>query len=286
MRFMGRTVTDASSSTHAGELLRYWRQRRRMSQLELSLEADISARHLSYMETGRAQPGREVLRRLADVLALPLRERNALLVAAGYAPLYRETTLGDRELEQVNRAVEFVLRQQEPYPAIILDRYWDIVRANDSAVALVRFIRGESPHETNLLRSIFSPQAARPFIANWDEVAADLLHRLANEASWHIHDDTMNALMEEIMAMPGVADISSDAPAPATSPLLATVFRKDGVELSLFSTFTAFGTPWNVTLDELRIECSYPADENTEQAFRHFAREGTWHPAGDSAKRQ
>lgn len=252
-----------------GELLRTWRATRRLSQLELALEAGISSRHLSYVETGRSRPSREMVLRLADALEIPLRERNGLLLAAGFAPGYTETAIAAPEMTQVRRAVDLILRHQEPYPAFVLDRYWEVVGANEAAGRCTRFLLDRDSTETNMLRMVFSPGGIRPVVMNWEELAGDLLRHLHQQVVATPNDDRARALLAEILAYPGIPD-GWRAPRLDTpsSPLLTTWFRKDGVELGFFSTLTTFGTPHDVALAELRIECNFPADEATAAVCR------------------
>jgi transcriptional regulator with XRE-family HTH domain len=164
---------------HVGPLLRHWRAARRVSQLDLALDADVSSRHLSFVETGRAQPSREMVLRLAEALEVPLRERNALLLAAGYAPLYRETDLGAPEMVEARLAVEFILAKQEPYPAIVVDRHWNLLLANPSTHRfLALFLPGPPAGPVNVMRLMFDPRGVRPFVENWEEVARHLVERL------------------------------------------------------------------------------------------------------------
>jgi transcriptional regulator with XRE-family HTH domain len=254
-----------------GALLRQWRTARRLSQLELALEADVSSRHLSYVETGRSQPSRDMVLRLADALEIPLRERNALLVAAGYAPLYFETGLLAPEMAQVRSAIDLILRQQEPYPAFVLDRHWDIRMANQAAPRCTRFLLGAEPTESNMMRLVLHPNGLRPLMANWEETAGDLVRHLHNQIAASPSDERAKGLLAEVLAYPGIPARwrTREIGAP-TTPLLTTIFRKGDVELRFFSTFTTFGTPHDVTLEELRIECSFPADETTATASREL----------------
>lgn len=246
----------AAPVAHVGMLLREWRSARRLSQLDLALDAGISTRHLSFIETGKSRPSPEMLARLADTLEMSLRERNALLVAAGYAPRYPESQLATPALAQVRQAIELMLKQQEPYPAFLMNRHWDILMANEAAVRMNRFLLGgrDSPHR-NMLRHVFDPGDLRGVLANWEEVAGDLLAHLHNLVSSSPGDTVARALLEEVLSYPGVParwrqrDLST-----APTPLLTTVFQRDGRELRFFSTITTFGTPRDVTLDELHIE--------------------------------
>lgn len=259
-----------------GELLREWRAARRMSQLDLALEAGISARHLSCIETGKAQASREMIARLADTLGMALRERNALLVAAGYAPFHPESALAVPELAQVRRAIELMLEQQEPYPAFVLNRYWDVLMANRAAAAVNQLVLGgrQSAH-ANMLRQIFDPQDLRGAVANWEEVAGDLLRHLHKLVADAPTDGAARGLLEEVLAYPGVpASWRWRELGVKPAPLLTTVFRAGGRELRFFSTITTFGTPRDVTLDELHIECCFPVDEATAAACRELAAAG------------
>jgi transcriptional regulator with XRE-family HTH domain len=255
--------------TGVGALLRHWRTTRRLSQLDLALDADISSRHLSYVETGRSQPSREMVLRLADALEIPLRERNAMLVAAGYAPRYFETNLAAPGMVQMRSAIELILGHQEPYPAFVLDRHWEIRLSNQAAARCTRFLLGREPAESNMLRLLLPPNGLRPVLMNWEETAGDLIRHLHNQVAAAPSDERAKTLLEEVLGYPGIPARwrTREIGAPAT-PLLTTIFRKGDVELRFFSTITSFGTPHDVTLDELRIECSFPADEATAAACR------------------
>jgi transcriptional regulator with XRE-family HTH domain len=254
-----------------GALLRHWRTARRLSQLELALEADVSSRHLSYVETGRSQPSREMVLLLADALEIPLRERNALLVAAGYAPRYFETGLAAPEMAQVRNAIDLILRHQEPYPAFVLDRHWEIRMANQAAPRCTRFLLGAEPTESNMMRLVLHSNGLRPMMVNWEETAGDLIRHLHNQIAASPSDERAKGLLAEVLAYPGVPARwrTREIGAP-TTPLLTTIFRKGDVELRFFSTFTTFGTPYDVALEELRIECSFPADESTANTCREL----------------
>jgi transcriptional regulator with XRE-family HTH domain len=251
--------------TPVGSLLREWRTTRRMSQLDLALTAEISARHLSCLETGKAQPSREMVIRLADTLGVPLRERNTWLVAAGYAPFYPERQLAAPELAQVRHAIECILEQQEPYPAFVLNRHWDVLMANGAAARINRFVmRGRESSHTNMLRQIFDPNDFRSVIVNWEEIASELLRHLHNEVASSPSDQQARALLDEILAYPDVPvswrQLSTEK---IPSPLMTTVLQRDDQRLSFFSTITTFGTPRDVTLDDLHIESCFPVDEET-----------------------
>jgi hypothetical protein len=225
------------------------------------------------VETGKAQPSRDLIVRLADELEMPLRERNALLMAAGYAPRYPETALNTPELAQVRRAIDFIIGQQEPYPAFVLNRYWDVLLANRAATRVARFLIGGSAHG-NMVRQFFDPNDLRRVVANWEEVAGDLVRHVHDEVAAAPHDLKARALLDEVLKSPGVPSRwHTRELGAAPPPLLTVVFRKNDQELRFFSTITTFGTPRDVTIDDLRIECTFPADDATAEVCRALARD-------------
>src|SRR5215208_6967222 len=192
-----------SSASHAfGTLLRQWRDTRHLSQLALASEAGISTRHLSFLETGRAQPSRAMVQLLAGMLDVPLGERNALLVSAGYAPMYGDRPLVAPELEPVRRALEFILRQQEPYPALVLDGQWNVVMRNEASRRIFELFRG-TRETANVMRTVFHPDMLRPFIVNWEDVAVCLMHSLHREVAASGHEAVVQ-LRNELLAYPDV----------------------------------------------------------------------------------
>lgn len=258
-----------------GLLLREWRAARRLSQLDLSLDTGVSTRHLSCVETGKAQPSRETLSRLADALDMPLRERNALLLAAGYAPQYSENTLVTPALERMREAIELIIAHQEPYPAFVVNRHFDVLMANQAAQRVnALLMRGQQSPHTNLLRQVFDPDDFRAVIVNWPEVAQKFLRHLHADIAAVPSDTTAQALLDEVLAYPDVParwrfrDVEEE---PA--PVLNLVFRSDLGELRFFETITTFAAPRDVTLDELRIECAFPADAHTAEVCARLARE-------------
>jgi transcriptional regulator with XRE-family HTH domain len=253
-------------------LLREWRSARRLSQLDLALEVGMSARHLSCVETGKAQPSRDMVARLADALEMPLRERNTLLIAAGYAAKYAETDLATTQMAPVRRAVEFILKQQEPYPALVTNRHWDVLLTNEPLQRLFGRMRGGPPTHGNVLRQVFDPSDMRPFVANWDVVAGDLIRHLHNEVAAAPSDAKARALLDEVLAYPDIpAGWRSRDPKATPLPLLTTEFHLDGGKLQFLSTFSTFGASRDVTIDELRIECLFPADDKTAEVCRSLA---------------
>jgi len=260
-----------------GHLLRDWRRLRGHSQLSLSTEACISTRHLSFLETGRSAPSREMIVRLSDVLDVPLRERNALLAAAGFASLYRETDLSAPELGTLRRMIDFLLERQAPFPAILLDRAWNLLGMNSTAPRLFAgFVTHARPpwndERPNLLRMTLHPDALQPYIVNFDEVATELLTGLHRKASSSVEDPELEALLEELRSLPGVPE-SAQVPdlERAPLPVLPLHLKKDDLELRLFSAVTSIASPQDVTVAELRIESLMPADDLTEAAIRRLA---------------
>jgi len=260
-----------------GVLLRRWRAVRHLSQLELALDAQISTRHLSCVETGRAQPSREMVLRLAEALQVPLRERNALMLAAGYAPLYRDTALDTPELEAARQAVELLIAQLEPYPVLVLDRYWNILRMNAGAQRFLALFPGcDSVMPLNGPRLALHPQGLRPFIENWEVVAARIIRRVHREAADDPSDEMLKCFLEELLSYPNVPsrwrmlDLD-DAP----PPFLTINYKWKNSTLRLFSALTTFGTPQDIALQELRIESFFPADEGTRTLLNRLTAEAS-----------
>jgi transcriptional regulator with XRE-family HTH domain len=252
-----------------GSLLRYWRDVRGVSQLDLSLEAGVSQRQISFIESGRSVPGRTTLLTLAQTLDVPLRERNALLLAAGYAPVYSEAAWNAQEMHSVIRALERVLRQHEPFPAILMDRHWNVLMTNDAAPRFFNhFIDMASRKgKRNMLHLMFDPQGMRPFLADWDEVSRSLLQRVYRESVGRVIDDDTRRLLDELLAYPDVPRDWKAHPASTTTPTMPVVplgFISEGVVLRYFSMVTSVGTPQSVAAQELRLECMFPADDATE----------------------
>ncbi len=250
-----------------GELLRHWRRRRRLSQLELSLDSAISARHLSFVETGRSKPSRAMVMRLTETLAVPLRERNALLLAAGYAPVYAERPLEADEMAPVRAALDRFLRAHEPYPALVIDRHHNLLAANDALGALTAGCAPEllAP-PANAIRVALHPDGMAPRTVNFAEWSAHLLARLRREAAI-TGDPELDALHDEVAAYPGVETGLPANPDPDPDPDLDIVvplrLREGPRELALISTISTFGTARDITLSELAIEAFYPADAET-----------------------
>jgi transcriptional regulator with XRE-family HTH domain len=249
-----------AQTASAGNLLRAWRHRRKLSQFELSLQAAVSSRHLSFVETGRARPSRELLLHLAEQLEIPLRERNILLLAAGYAPVYRERSLDDEELAAARAALDRFLRAHEPYPALVLDGHYTIVSSNDSLDLLVDGIAREllAP-PANALRATLHPDGMAPRIVNFAEWSGHLLHRLRRRVAL-TGDSELERLHAELAAYPGV---ELEPPAAAADIFVPLRLRVGGAELAFISTVSTFGTAVDITLEELCVEAFYPADAVT-----------------------
>jgi transcriptional regulator with XRE-family HTH domain len=262
-------MATAITTPKVGELLRAWRQRRNLSQLALASDSAVSTRYLSFIETGRARPSREMVTHLADQLEVPLRERNALLTAAGYAPLYGERSLDDASLEQVRGALDHFLTAHEPYPALAVDGHWNMLAAN----AAVRvFTDGVAAHllepPANVFRIALHPEGMAPRIVNIREWSGAVMHRLRRHAAVS-RDAEIQALYEELARYPSIELSPPEGDGTQLDPVLLHrfVLAGEGAELSLFSTVTTFGTVSDITLAELSIEAFYPADSATRAAL-------------------
>jgi transcriptional regulator with XRE-family HTH domain len=267
------TLLGFPNTSSFGRLLRQWRTARHLSQLALATEAGISARHLSFLETGRAQPSREMVQLLVGMLDIPLGERNALLVSAGYAPVYGERPLGAPELEPVRRALQFTLRQQEPFPALVMDGDWNVVMRNGASHRIFDLFRDPLDVEepVNVMRTVFDPQGLRRFIVNWEELAECLVHSLHRQVA-ATGSDRVVRLRDELLAYPGVPSRwSVPDPLSTVPPLVSMQLQKGDLSMTFFSMITTLGTPRDVTLQQLKIECFFPADSVTEQVARRLA---------------
>jgi transcriptional regulator with XRE-family HTH domain len=270
---MKATASDSKTpSNAAGVLLRQWRDTRGKTQLDLSFDAGVSQKHISFVESGRSTPSRQMLLDLAQALDVPLRERNALLMAAGYAPSYSDQALDAPLMNSISKALQRMLRQHEPFPAIVMDRHWNVLIANDAAPQLFNCFIDLSkwPKPRNLLHLMFNPGGLRPFVANWSETARGLLGRVYREALGRVIDEKTKALLSELSQYPGVKP-EWRAPLPGEPmPMIPLSFVKDGMRLNYFSMITTVGTPQTVTAEELRLESMFPADDTTEAAHSRF----------------
>jgi transcriptional regulator with XRE-family HTH domain len=263
-----RSAAHASNRQNrpVGELLREWRERRRLSQLELSIQADVSTRHLSFVETGRSRPTPEMILRLTEQLEVPLRERNALLLAGGYAPAYPEHALDQPELESVRGALRQVLAGHEPFPAVLVNRWWELLEANTAIGVFTADVAPEllAP-PANVLRLALHPDGLAPRIVNLPEWRAHLLTQLRQRAR-SMGDSRLRELYDELLGYPGGL---AETPT-ATDVVLPMRYRHGGQVLSLFSITAVVGTATDVTVDELAIESFYPADAATAAALREL----------------
>lgn len=255
----------ASQADFASRLV-WWRKRRALSQLALALRTDISQRHLSFLELGRASPSRDMVLRLAAALDVPLRQQNALLLAAGFAPEWRESDLAAPALAQLNLALDHMLAQHEPYPAFVVDRHWNLLRANQGAARLVAFLLGPLPPGTavNLADALLAPDVLRPFLVNWPEVARYFLRSVESDAA----ADGSDTLLERLLNYPDARATLQSPPDTADAPVVPMHFRKGDVSIRLFTTIATLGTPRDITAQELRIECCFPADEASATIMR------------------
>jgi transcriptional regulator with XRE-family HTH domain len=264
-----------SNGSAFGRLLKDWRGRRGLSQLGLAVAARTTQRHLSFIESGRAVPSRDMVLRLGATLSLPLRQQNALLLAAGYAPAWKQRDLSTPDLAVVNRALDYMLAQHEPYPAFVVDRCWNLLRANRGALNLTEFLTGPAPltirsEPVNLAVALLASEGLRPFIVNWPEVALHFIRGVQSDAHADGMPETAD-LLSRLLALPDISALSEPTtPQESQSPVLPIHFRRDGISLRLFTTIATLGTPREVTLEEIRIEFFFPMDEPTAQTF------GSW----------
>jgi transcriptional regulator with XRE-family HTH domain len=255
-------------------LLKTWRQKRRMSQLDLALTSGVSQRHVSFLESGRANPSRSMILQLSETLEVPLRERNDWLTAAGFAPVFRTRPLDDPQMAQVMKAVKLMLTNHEPFPAIAIDRAWNIRLSNKPFDMLSAMMGGDvwtkvGGAERNLMRLFFHPNGIKPFITNWKSVAPLLWHRARREAE-ALAGEEMKLVLSDLSQYQD-ADTLWAAEDAALVPVLPLEMEKDGVRVSLFTVIATFGTAQDVTADELRIESLFPADEATDRLLRAAA---------------
>jgi transcriptional regulator with XRE-family HTH domain len=252
--------------------LRWWREHKGLSQLALAGRAGISQRHLSFLELARATPSRQMVLRLAEALDVPLRQHNVLLLAAGFAPVWRETQLEAPELTQIARAVDHMLAQQEPFPAVAVDRHWNLLKFNGGAVRLVEFLLGPlTPGAAvNLADALVAPNVLRPYLVNWSQVVRYFIRSVEADAAADGSEAT-SALLERLLAYKGVRSIMKGPPEQAGGPVLPMHFRKGETTLALFTTIATLGTPQDVTAQELRVESFFPMDAGAESILRSWA---------------
>jgi transcriptional regulator with XRE-family HTH domain len=253
--------------------LSWWRKKRGLSQLQLAMNAACSQRHISFLELGRTRPSRDMVVRLASALDLPLRQSNELLLAAGFAPAWAETRLDAARLAPIRAALDYMLAQQEPYPAVVVDRRWNLLQANNGAVAMVEFLVGPIKPGTaiNLADALVAPDVLRPHLVNWSEVVRYFLRSVEADALADATPETA-ALLDRLLNYKDVrATISQWPSGGEDAPILPMHFEKDQTRLRLFTTVATLGTPQDITLQELRIESFFPMDEETREAFRKWS---------------
>ena len=257
--------------SHFGPLLREWRLRRRVSQLDLACQGEVSTRHLSFLETGRAQPSREMVLHLAEQLEVPLRDRNTLLSAAGFAPVYRERPLGDPGMRPALRAVEAIIQGHMPYPAIAIDRHWTLMAANEAMPRLLAGVDAallEPP--VNVLRLALHPSGLAPRTVNYAVWRAHLLDRLRRQAEASA-DPVMLALLAELRGYPAPRGLRPVRETPDYGGMVVPFeLATEAGTMTFLSTTTVFGTPVDITLSELALECFYPADDATAEMLRRL----------------
>lgn len=255
-----------------GTLMRQWRRRRGLSQLDLAETGGVSQRHVSFLESGRARPSRQMVLHLGEMMDLPLRERNRLLHAAGFAAAYRESQLDEPQLQAARHALDLLLKQAEPFPCVVVDAGWTVQLANQAALRMLAFLLGERFDPSvpvNFMKLPLHPQGARPYLTNWPEIAGSLLHRLQREA---MDSPAAAGVLAEVRGYPDVDALWRNVDWEAEpQPLLQFRVEKDGLSLNLVTMIATFGTPQDVTLQDLRIESFLPADEATEHLLRSLA---------------
>jgi transcriptional regulator with XRE-family HTH domain len=253
--------------------LAWWRKKRGQSQMQLAMAASCSQRHISFLELGRTKPSREMVLRLSEALEVPFRQSNELLLAAGFAPVWSATDLSADSLAPVREALDYMLNQQEPYPAVVIDRRWNLLQANKGAIALVEFLVGPISPGTpiNLADALVAPDVLRPHLANWDAIVRYFIRSVEADAAADATAETA-ALLERLLAYQDVRATLSQAPAAdMVAPILPMLFQKGRTKLRLFTTLATLGTPQDITLQELRIESFFPMDEETREVFRTWA---------------
>ncbi len=258
-----------------GPLLKRWRQTRRLSQEQLAFDAEISTRHLSCLENGKAKPSRDMVLVLSSALELDLRERNVMLGSAGFAPLYPSNGLESLSMAPVRRAIDLMLKQQEPYGGVVVDRLWNVLQLNDGARRLMQAFMPVMPEDPkvagNIVRAALHPKGLRPAMVNWVEVAVFTLERIDHECAMYPHDAERLALRDEVRKYPGVEAVRLPESASSGWPVSLVHLRLGDVEARLFTTVTTLGTPLDVTAQELSIETYFPADDATEAWLRELA---------------
>lgn len=273
-------MNERSESQRRGRLdaafgvqLRAWRQTRNVSQEALAARAGVSARHLSFVENGRSQPSRELVLALAGALDVPLRERNTLLTAAGFAAVFRASSLDAEVMASLRRAIDHVLAQQEPFGAVVVDGAWNVIKLNRGAQRLFQRFPATSPAGRdavqNIVLGVVHPEALRPYIVNWVETAGPLVARLHREVAAHPASEELARLLARVLDQPGVpSEWRAFAPGRTAAPFLPVHLRSPQIDVQLFTMMTSIGTPLDVTAEEVHIEAYFPADDASEAVLR------------------
>ncbi len=256
-----------------GNLLKYWRKQRNFSQLDLALASDVSQRHISFLESGRANPSQDMILQLATVLDIPLREQNIMLTTAGFAPIYSESDLSSPEFEPIRKALDFIMLSQTHSPVLIMDRYWNLIQSNPASQRLINWLINSEDLQNffydgkiNLMRLMLHPQGLKPFVVNWKEIASHLIKRIYREAIANGNNEQTMQFYQEFLTYPDVPQLWKLSHSHTWQlPLLTVNFLKDGINLNFFSAIATLGTPHDIMLQELRIETLFPADEVTQQ---------------------
>ena len=264
----------SNEQTTFGNLLKYWRKQRKFSQLDLALASDVSQRHISFLESGRANPSQEMILQLATVLDIPLREQNVMLTTAGFAPIYSESDLSSPEFEPIRKALDFILLSQTHSPVLIMDRYWNLIQTNPISEQLINWLIDSEKlqkyfyidKKINLMRMMLHPQGLKPFVSNWEEIVSHLIKRVYREAIADNNNEQTAQLYQELMTYPDVPQLWKLSHTQTWQiPLLTVKFFKDGLNLNFFSAIATLGTPQDIMLQELRIETLFPVDEITQK---------------------
>lgn len=262
-----------------GALLRRWRETRKQSQLNLALDANVSQRHLSFLESGRAAPSKEMVIHLASALDIPLRERNLFLRAAGYAPVFHERQLEDEDMQSVKQALEMMLHHHEPFPAVVANRCWDLKMLNKSAQRFVGLLGNldqvwqavDPSGDQNFLRMTFHPNGLRPLLKNWDHISRQMLAHLQRELNADPTNSKLQLLLDELMQWADLPSNALDIDWARLPPVLPLEINMGGQSLKVFSMISTLGTALDITAEELRVETFFPADEFSKQFFQQLA---------------
>lgn len=269
---MNQTVCEPQTDSPFSVALKKWRKVRKFSQLDLSMEAGISQRHLSFLESGRSRPGKDTIIALTEALNMPLRDRNHILKSAGFAAVYQERALDDETMVTVKNALQMTLEHHDPFPAVVVDRNWNLYMANCASSKLLGLIGEPDPSllddgKLNIYRLTFNEKGLRPFITNWDEIANPLLLRLQREVSDDPQNTFLTDLLDEAQRLAKTQSYSADDISATIAPLMSLNMKINGVELKMFSMISSFGTALDVTASELKVETFFPADDATKAFF-------------------